>query len=378
MHVRDSGANVRVKAGAVLFSEGDPGDYAAYLERGHVEISVSRRGQRVVLGRKGPGELFGEMAIIDGRPRAATVTALTRCDLILITRDQLRTRLEQADPVLRLCLSLLMDRLRSTVGHIQEAPLPPLGAPAAARPSADGGRAAEAIRLEHELELALAEGQFELHYQPIVALDDSRVAGFEALIRWRHPERGLVPPGAFLPAAEASGFIRRIDAWALGEACAALRRFQAAGHAGGREELFVGVNVSAAGLTDARFLDHLDATVRAARVRPGTLKLEITETTLIAADVGRTLEGCRGLGVGVALDDFGTGYSSLSYLHRFPLDTLKLDRSFIQDVRTGTAPPPILRAIIRLAEDLRLPVVAEGIERAEQSTLLERFHAERG
>ena len=117
--MRASEAKVQVEAGAALFREGDLGDYAVYLERGRVEISVSRQGQRVVLGQKGPGELFGEMAIIDGRRRAATVTALTRCELILITRGQLRTRLEQADPVLRLCLSLLMDRLRSTVEHIQ-------------------------------------------------------------------------------------------------------------------------------------------------------------------------------------------------------------------------------------------------------------------
>jgi diguanylate cyclase len=208
-----------------------------------------------------------------------------------------------------------------------------------------------------------------------MALAEGRVAGFEALIRWRHPERGLVPPGDFLPAAEASGFIRRIDAWALGEACAVLGRFQAAGRGGGRDGLFVGVNISAPALTDPGFLDRLDATVRTARVRPGALKIEITETMLIAADLGRVHDGCHGLGVGVALDDFGTGYSSLSYLHRFPLDTLKLDRGFIQDAGAERGAPPILRAILRLAADLRLPVVAEGIERADQSSLLAELGA---
>jgi EAL domain-containing protein (putative c-di-GMP-specific phosphodiesterase class I) len=230
--------------------------------------------------------------------------------------------------------------------------------------------------LEHELELALAGGQLELRYQPIVTLPDSHVAGFEALIRWRHPNKGLLPPSAFLPAAEASGLIRKIDAWAITQACAELRRFEAAARrttgrtARGPFVPFVAVNVSAPGLADPDFLDHVHRTMSAAGVPPGTLRLELTETVLMAADPGRVLAGCRELGIGLALDDFGTGYSSLSYLHRFPVDVVKLDRSFVQDARAGAGAPPVLRGVLRLLRDLGLPTVAEGIECAEQASLL--------
>lgn len=371
-------AKIDVQAGVTLFSEGDPGDCAYYLESGEVEVSVVRQGSRVVVGRRGPGEMFGEMAVVDGQPRSATVTTVTPSSFVLVTREQMRARLEQADPVVRLCVSLLMDRLRSTLEQVRCSEAAAAGSqregcgPAAA---VDRARAAEAIRLDHELETALAERQLEVHYQPIVDLRAGRrIAGFEALVRWRHPERGLVPPQEFLPAAEASGLIRKIDAWVVTEACAAVRRFEAAAAAGprtrrSRQPLFVGVNVCGQDLTEAGFLGRLAGALRAADLRPGALKLEITETTLMAASAGEALRGARDLGVGVALDDFGTGYSSLSYLHRFPIDTLKLDRSFLKDI-DAAEPPPILLGVLRLAELLGLPVVAEGVEHGAQADLL--------
>lgn len=365
--------SVRVEAGTVLFREGDPGDCAWFLERGEVEVSVERHGRTVALCRKGGGELFGEMAIVDGRRRSATVTTTTDCELIAVTRGQLLARLDGADPVLRLTLSLLIERLRSTVEQVQGVTASGDGGERAATACAAARlEAAAAIRLERELEQALTEGQFELHFQPIVALGSGRVRGLEALARWRHPERGLLPPSAFLPAAEANGFIRRIDAWAMAEACAASRKFQ---RAAGREPApYVSVNVSAPALTDPAFLDRVAGSVRTAELAPGALQVEVTETSLIGADLGGVLAGCRALGVAVALDDFGTGYSSLSYLHRFPIDTLKLDRSFLCDALAGEA-PPLLRGILRLAGDLGLPVVAEGIERSDQSSLLAELGA---
>lgn len=374
-----SGAGVRVEAGVTLFREGDACDCAYYLERGEVEVSILRDGQSVVLCRKGAGELFGEMAIVDGGRRSATVTTITPCDLVPFTREQLLARLERADPVLQLCLSLLMNRLRWTIGHVRAENRPP-----SACPPARCDRAAQAIRLEHELELALADRQLELHYQPIVTLPDGSVAGFEALVRWRHPDKGLLPPSEFLSAAEASGLIRKIDAWAIAQACAELRRFEAATRrttgrtARAPSVAFVAVNVSAPGLTDPGFLDHVHRTIRAAGVPPGTLRLELTETVLMAADPGRVLAGCRELGIGLALDDFGTGYSSLSYLDRFPIDTVKLDRSFVQDARPEAGARPMLRGILRLIQDLGMPVVAEGIERAAQVSLLAELGASFG
>lgn len=369
-----TGVSVRVEVGAVLFREGDPSDRAYLLERGEVEVSVERDGRRHVLCRKGPGELFGEMALVDGGRRCATVTAVTACELVPITRERLLARLDQADPVLRLCLALLTNRLRWTIGHVQG---PDRLAPAL--PAEECARAARSLRLEHELGQAFAARELELHYQPVVSLRAGRLVGLEALIRWRHPEKGLVPPAAFLPAAEASGLIRRIDTWAVAEACAALRAFEEARAAGGgkkRAPLFVAVNVSAPGIAAAGFLDHVRATVRAVGLPAGALRLELTETVLMAADPGRVLAGCRELGVGVALDDFGTGYSSLSYLHRFPIDTVKLDRSFVP--AEGAGAPAVLRGVLRLLRDLGLPAVAEGIERPEQASLVASLGARYG
>jgi EAL domain-containing protein (putative c-di-GMP-specific phosphodiesterase class I) len=373
--VQASGGAVWFDAGVTLFHEGDPSDLAYLIADGTVEVSIRRDGERRVLCRKGPGELFGEMALVEGGRRSATVTTLTPCELTPITREQLLGKLEQADPVLRLCLSLLMNRLRWTAEQVQAtAALPPIC------PIQDRARVTQAIRLEHELERALAEGQLELHYQPIVVLPRGGIVGLEALIRWRHPERGLVAPGFFLPTAEACGLIRRIDAWAVSEACAALPRLEAARRADGRSEppLFVSVNIAAPTLRDATFVDHVRGSLRGAGVSPRSLKLELTETVLMGADVERVLGGCRELGVGVALDDFGTGYSSLSYLHRFPIDLVKLDRSFVQDANAATGAPPILRGILRLTEDLGLSVVAEGIERAEQASLVGALGAGHG
>jgi EAL domain-containing protein (putative c-di-GMP-specific phosphodiesterase class I) len=318
------------------------GDCAYYLERGEVEVSILRQGERIVLGRRGPGEMFGEMAIVDGQPRSATVTTLAPSSFVLITREQLRTQLEQADPALRLCLSLLLDRLRSTLDQVRSLDAAAPGASAggsggglAPPDRARGAEAAAAIRLDHELETALAEGQLELHYQPIVDLREAaggQVAGFEALVRRRHPDRGLVPPRDFSPAVEASGLIRRIDAWVVDEACTAARRFEAARAAngrGGQESFFVSVNVCGQDLAHAGFVDRVTRGLRAANLRPGALKLEITETTLVTAGADEVLRAAKDRGIGVVLDDSGTGYSSLSYLQRFPIDALKLDRSFL-------------------------------------------------
>ena len=177
----------------------------------------------------GPGEVFGEMAIIDDKPRSATVMALERCDLILITREQLTNRIQQTDPVLRMCLSVILDRFRATllqlqlVHHEELPPLPARDSRAVQVSAAVHDHAIQEIKLEQELHQALSQQEFELHYQPIVDLDNaSMVAGFEALIRWHHSERGLIAPTVFIPTAEASGLIIPIGQWAFRQACLAL------------------------------------------------------------------------------------------------------------------------------------------------------------
>jgi diguanylate cyclase (GGDEF)-like protein/PAS domain S-box-containing protein len=221
------------------------------------------------------------------------------------------------------------------------------------------------IELRSDLRLALAAGQFELHYQPIVRLDDDRTTAVEALLRWHHPERGLVPPLDFIPFAEESGQIVPIGRWVLRESCrqaVALQEFSARG-----EELSVCVNLSVCQLQHRDVVSQVGDALRESGLAARLLMLEITESMLIEDPDSAiaTLMELRALGVRIALDDFGTGYSSLSYLSRFPLDVIKMDRSFLWPSATedGAA---LVSAIVALGGSLGLQVIAEGVEQVEQ------------
>ena len=368
-----------VEKGRTIFREGDLG-YCAYLiERGQAEVSVHRAGQQVGVARLGPGEIFGEMAIIDDKPRSATVTALEQCQLLLITREQLVRRVDDCDPILRMCLNVLLDRFRATMKRIQaiEGDLgvpqagPQTGPDSADDPKPAYDQAIQEILLEREIEKAIHQEDFELHFQPIVSLESGAIAGFESLVRWRHSARGLLSPLVFIPTAEASGLIVPLGRWCFREACRALPELGPAG------ETFVSVNVSGRDFGDPRFVDHIEAALAETGADPGRVKLEITESLLMRQPdrAIAALHDCRIKGLSIAIDDFGTGYSSLSYLHRFPVDTLKIDRSFVQSLHDGNpgggspgggsnvgGGREIIVSILGLARQLGIPVVAEGIE----------------
>jgi diguanylate cyclase (GGDEF)-like protein len=226
----------------------------------------------------------------------------------------------------------------------------------------------ERLMIENELRRALERSEFELHYQPEVELEEDRVIGMEALVRWRHPRRGLVAPDQFIPLAEDTGLIVPIGAWIIEEACRQNKAWQDAG----LPRLRVAVNLSGAQFRQKDLLDTIGAALDKTGLAPESLEVEITESVVMqnAPDAIGTLERLSRMGVHVSIDDFGTGYSSLSYLKRFPLDKLKIDRSFIRDVSNDTEDAAIVRAIVGLAHNLRLKVVAEGVETAEQLAFL--------
>jgi EAL domain-containing protein (putative c-di-GMP-specific phosphodiesterase class I) len=220
--------------------------------------------------------------------------------------------------------------------------------------------------MEAELDRALREAQFLLHYQPIVDLRSGYLLGVEALIRWKHPERGLIAPAEFIPTAEETGQIVPLGRWVLAQACREVKVWQARLPEG--RQVRVGVNVSTVQLSKSDICADVRRALEISEIDPGCLVIELTESVLMqnSESVLATLTELKKLGVRIAIDDFGTGYSSLSYLHRFPIDILKIDRSFVERLGGVDGGEDFARAIITLGSTLNLEVVAEGIELEHQ------------
>jgi diguanylate cyclase (GGDEF)-like protein len=226
----------------------------------------------------------------------------------------------------------------------------------------------ERLELESDLRHALERNEFLLHYQPKVEIATGLITGIEALLRWKHPRRGLVSPMDFIPLAEETGLIVPIGEWVLAAACARTKAWQNQG----LPKLDVAVNLSARQFADPMLLPKLTRIIRASGLNPSSLELEITESLVMShgESAVAVLQKLKSIGVQIAIDDFGTGYSSLAYLKRFPIDTIKVDRSFIRDIPADPGDRKITRAIIAMAHSLRLKVVAEGVETAAQLKFL--------
>jgi len=229
-------------------------------------------------------------------------------------------------------------------------------------------RTSQRLSLEMDLRRAIAHGHLELHYQPRVELATGEPRGVEALVRWRHPVRGLLPPSEFIPLAEESALILELGEWVLGEACRQAADWRARGRG-----LRIAVNVSARQLEAGDLVERIGALARHHGIAPTDLEVELTESAVMAnpAQAAGLLARLRRLGVTVAVDDFGTGYSSLAYLRRLPIDILKIDRSFVVDADRDEEDAQIVKTILALGQSLRLTVVAEGIETVRQAELLQ-------
>ncbi|RUS43563.1 GGDEF domain-containing phosphodiesterase [Cohnella sp. AR92] len=225
------------------------------------------------------------------------------------------------------------------------------------------------LQLQHELMKALQNQEFLLHYQPQYELASGRIVGMEALVRWHHPKRGLVPPGEFIPAAEDSGIIVPLGDWVIQEACRQNKEWQDAG----LPPIPVSVNLSARQFSQRNLIGKIAEVLEATGLDPNYLELEITES--MTMDVERAtsfLEQLSELGVGISIDDFGTGYSSFHYLRNFPIGSLKIDRSFVRDIQQDPNDAAIVAAIIAMAHNLQLEVIAEGVETIEQVQFLQQ------
>lgn len=381
--------------GASIFRKGELGNHAYLIASGRVEISVLRHGRKLVLGTLGEGELFGEMALIDNEVRSATAVALDATEVIPIGREQISEELQSAGPMLHLLLRVVLQRFRWShqwmldqvrLTDNSEAEVPSaaeVDSETEAAPGADAGfeqtrdQAVREITLIQDLREAVTRDEFALVYQPIVNLRTQATAGFETLLRWDRRAQGIMSPLQFIPVAEKSGLIGQIGLWVLEQACRTFQSFQDQFRTSCPDapRLFIGVNVSVRQLERLGQVDQIAAVLQETGVDPTSVKLEITES-LFMENPDRAvliLSRLKDLGLTIALDDFGTGYSSLSYLQRYPLDTIKIDQSFVRTILTDYESQQIVRAVLRLAQDLHMDVVAEGIEHAEELMRLVDF-----
>ncbi len=219
-------------------------------------------------------------------------------------------------------------------------------------------------KLEMDLRQAIADGALEVYYQPCVSLEDNGITGCEALVRWRHPERGMISPAEFIPIAEETGLINQLGEWVLTTACAEATTWP--------DDIRLAVNVSPVQFRSGTLALKIVAALAASGLPASRLELEITEAVLIRDDDAALaiLHQLRGIGVRIALDDFGTGYSSLSYLQRFPFDKIKIDRCFVNDIAEPDGSSGIVQAVVNIAAERHMTTTAEGVETQQQQQLL--------
>ena len=345
-------------AGDIIFAEDDAPTTAFLIESGRVGVSTVQHGEIRELGELGPGALLGEMAVIDSGPRSATARALVDCVLTPIDRNQFAERLASADPVVRALLLSQLTRFRSALarltGDVREEGLSSIQ---------DDTGAFDKIRLESELRAALERNELEVRLMPILKIASGKIAGYEALIRWQHPERGPVSPTEFIRLAEETSLILPIGDYVLARACDMLVQLRGLG----RESLpFIALNVSARQIEDPQLIDRMLAHLEARNLPPGRLEVEITESLVFnQSQIAALIDRCHAAGMQVALDDFGTGYSNLGPVLSLEFDRIKLDQSFTRalDGPRGTG---LVRAIVAMTKALDCEMIAEGVETQEQ------------
>lgn len=348
--------------GEILYRQGDPADCAWLIERGAIELT-SQQGRRTVHhGVFGPGELIGELGMLEGAERSVTATARGDTVLLAIDRDQFHERLENSDPIVRTLVGSLRRRARHLLAYLPEdVPAPAEDLPAE-HPSERVGL--DKIRLEALLREAIERRTLEVRYQPIYDLRTARVSKYEALVRWQLPERGVVSPAEFIKLAEETSLIVPVGEYVLDRVLEVLCGLRAAGQG---TLPSIAVNLSARQLVEPGMARQIVQRVDRAGLPPGALKLEVTESRMLDyAQVAAVMAHCRAHGIPFALDDFGTGYSNLTHLHKLEFEYVKVDQAFARHMFDSERAMAIVRAIVAMAHGLHAEVIMEGVETREQ------------
>jgi EAL domain-containing protein (putative c-di-GMP-specific phosphodiesterase class I) len=372
-----------------------------------VEVSFDKDGRKLVMATLTKGDILGEMAIIDRLPRTAAARAIVPTVVTAIPLDYVSQKIEQSDPTVRMFLRLTMARYRdlnARLGQVFESLS--LGQDAFASSTMEmknvmsqlmemqkridsavtkpvhsdegslfGEKTLEVTKLlvteEKMLRDAMTKKEFRLHYQPIVDLASNRIAGCEALVRWNHPSGELLLPSRFLTQVESSDLIIELGYWIAEEAC----DFQSRLCNDFQHDLFVAINLSGKQFEDQFLVPSLADIMDKTGARRERIKFEITESLLIDNPelATQSLHQLKETGAKLAIDDFGTGYSSFSYLHRFPFDTLKIDRVFVGAMSRSEKSNQIVKSLVNLSHDLGMEVVAEGIESEQEAELMRKY-----
>lgn len=397
-----------VTAGTPIFNEGEPGDCAYIIQSGEIELSMLINGTNSPFAILEKGELFGEMALIDDSFRSASANAKTDVTLLVISRDYIAQKIELSDPTVRLLLQVVLERYRdiharlhdvseslrqhestsanSTIGSFfnQYLKLSSKLATAITERHSNGKSSdkiikdlestSDSITRENHLKHALDNNEFELYYQPIVNIPHGTIAGCEALIRWNSPTLGFVPPDQFINLAEKTGLIVPLGKWITEQACRAASEFRK------HKDMYMSINLSALQFESSSFMLDIENAVKAASIDNDCIKLEITESILMGNPelAESSLKKLKAAGFSIAIDDFGTGYSSFSYLHRFPIDTLKIDQSFVNAMFSNERSMEIVRTLTLLSKNLNMKTIAEGIEEHNESQQLDEFGCDYG
>ncbi len=359
-----------------VFQWGEPGDSAYVIEEGCVEVLTGEGADQRRIAILTEGAMFGEVALLDRQPRTAAVRTLVPTRLIRIDRIHVEELLLRADPVIQYLMQLLLARFRSThdAAGLQKRQLANGSTPLAdALDAIDLHEAAvRTLSLAQDLSDAIDRHQLELFYQPLLAFDKLQLVGYEALIRWHHPNLGLISPEEFIPLAEKTGLIHRIGQWVLQRALEDWAELRQHCVENVNQRPFISVNLSAPELAVGDVVAAIRACLQTHAMDACELRIELTETIIIQNmdAVAASLLQLRAMGVGIALDDFGTGYAGLEYLQSLPFTCLKIDKSFVQQVHKSERSLHIIKAALELARAMGMSTIAEGIESAETGAQL--------
>ena len=354
-----------------IFQEGDVSNCAYLIESGSVELSILQKKEIIKIGILEKNDLFGEMALIDKRPRMATVTVLEETQVIRIPRKLIEEKLINVDPIIGHLLRLVLKRFRQShhnlMGNGQFA-----SEKVGEELDEDFSKTQENlilhISIASDIQDGLRRDEFQLNYQPIISIMDNRVVGFEALIRWDHPKHGLMLPIKFLDIADSTDQILAIGIWTLERICRDFKTFfEGTRNSSKRAPLFVSINLSARQLAKAEHVAQFANILHSARVDPNCIRLEISEKLLSGQlkHARMILSALRGQGFRLSLDNFGTGNSGLSNLQKFPIENIKIDHSFISHMLSDDDSMQIVKASIDLAKALDMEIVAEGVDSME-------------